>query len=97
MTEILVKSEEKINQELLNRVVVRLMKQDILQRYKRLGEITDEDWDFCEQIDWHPVDELPPNPEHIREFKKMLKEKTSKVYGSTEEFFKEMDSDGDGL
>ena len=80
-----------LNQEVLAKAVIKLMKQDISQRYKQIGEVTDEDWEFCEQIDWHPVDEFPPKPEHIELLKKALKE-TGKVYSSTEEFFRELDS-----
>ena len=93
MKETLLKYEnsESLNPELLAKAVVKLMKQDISQRYKQTGEVTDEDWEFCEQIDWHPVDELPPKPEHIELLKKALKE-TGKVYSSAEEFFNELDS-----
>ena len=82
----------KMGSRLLGRVLIRLIKQDIFERYKQTGEVTDEDWEFCEKIDWHPVDELPPKPEHIEELKRRLKEETGKVYGSAEEFFKELDS-----
>jgi len=56
--------------KLLSKTLIRLMKQDILERFKQTSEITDEDWEFCEAIDWHPVDELPMKPEHIEELKK---------------------------
>ena len=93
MEDVLFKSNNfaGLNSELLAKAVIKLMKNDILQRYKQTGEVTDEDWEFCEQIDWHPVDELPPKPEHIELLKKALKE-TGKVYSSAEEFFKELDS-----
>ena len=31
----------------------------IFERYLETKEVSDEDWKFCESIDWHPVDELP--------------------------------------
>ena len=76
MEDVLFKSNNfaGLNSELLAKAVIKLMKNDILQRYKQTGEVTDEDWEFCEQIDWHPVDELPPKPEHIELLKKALKE-----------------------
>jgi len=80
-------SELKLDSKFLAKAVVKLMKQDILERYKQTGEVSDEDWEFCEKIDWHPVDELSQKPEHIEELKRALKEKTGKVYSSTEEFF----------
>jgi len=92
MAELITSSETELDFKLVSKAVVRLMKQDISVRYKQTGEVTDEDWEFCEQIDWHPVDELPPKPEHIKILKKALKEKTGKVYSSTEEFFNELES-----
>ncbi|MEK6872280.1 MAG: hypothetical protein AABX16_05230 [Nanoarchaeota archaeon] len=87
------KNEElKLNSEFIANAVVKLMKQDILARYMKTREITDEDWEFCEKIDWHPVDELPPKPEHLEELKRRLKEETGKTYNSAEEFFNDLDS-----
>jgi len=75
--------------KLLGAALIRLMKQDISERFKQTREVTDEDWEFCEAIDWHPVDELPPKPEHIEELKRALKE-TPISYDSAEEFFKKL-------
>jgi hypothetical protein len=36
-----------------------VLKRDIFERYIKTGKLSDEDWKFCERIDWHPVDELP--------------------------------------
>jgi len=64
----------KLDSKLLVGAVIRLMKQDISEKFKQTREVTDEDWEFCEQIDWHPVDELTPKKEHIEELKRALKE-----------------------
>lgn len=81
----------KLDSEFISKAVVRLLKQDIFNRYKKTREITDEDWEFCEKIDWHPVDELPPKKEHINELKRRLKEEVSgKKYTSTKEFFESL-------
>ncbi len=80
--------QSKSASKLLGRALISLIKQDISERYKQTGEVTDEDWEFCEQIDWHPVDELPPKPEHIEELKRRLQEEVpGKKYTSAEEFF----------
>ena len=84
----LIKSKLKLDSEFLANAVVKLMKHDISARFKQTGEVTDEDWEFCEQIDWHPVDELPMKPEHIEELKKTLKEPSIK-FNSVSEIFKE--------
>lgn len=83
---------KKLDSNFLASAVIKLMKQDILGRYKETRKITDEDWEFCEKIDWHPVDELPPKPEHVEEMKKVLKEQSGKEYDSAEEFFKDLES-----
>ena len=51
----------------------------IFERYMKSGKVSDEDWRFCEKIDWHPVDELPIKKEFIEKLKKIKKEKSIKV------------------
>ncbi len=81
-------NKEKLDSEILAKAVIKLMKKDIFERYKQTGEVTDEDWEFCEQIDWHPVDELPPKPEHIEALKKALKEPSIR-FNSVSEIFED--------
>ena len=42
-----------------------LLKRYIFDKYMKTGELTKEEEKFCEQIDWHPVDELPLKEEFI--------------------------------
>jgi len=63
------------------------MKQDISVRFKQTREITDEDWEFCEQINWHPVDELPMKEEFVKELRKREKGPFIK-FNSVDELFK---------
>ena len=79
----------EVSSTLLGKLLIKLLKQDIFERYKQTGEVTDEDWKFCEKIDWHPVDELPPKPEHIEELIKSLKEEPIE-YNSVDEFFEKI-------
>ena len=51
------------------------MKKLIFENYIKIGSITDEEWEFCEKIDWHPVDELPIKEDFKRELEKRKKEK----------------------
>lgn len=51
----------------------------IFERYMQTKDISNEDWKFCEEIDWHPVDELPIKPEYLEKLKKIKKEKSIKV------------------
>ena len=51
------------------------MKKLIFENYIKTGKITDEEWEFCEKIDWHPVDELPLKEEFIKKLDKIKKEK----------------------
>ena len=50
-------------------------KKVIFENYMKTREISDEDWKFCEEIDWHPVDELPLKEEFKKEMEKRRKEK----------------------
>ena len=64
----------KLDSALLAKAVVYLMKRDISERFKKTREVTDEDWEFCEKIDWHPVDELPMKESFIKELEEAEKE-----------------------
>ena len=55
------------------------MKKLIFENYIKTGELTDEEWEFCEKIDWHPVDELPLKEEFKRKLEKIKKEKSIKL------------------
>jgi len=47
-----------------------LLKRYIFDKYMKTGELTKEEEKFCEQIDWHPVDELPLKEEFIKNLNK---------------------------
>lgn len=63
-----------------------ILKKDIFERYIKTGELSDEDWVFCERIDWHPVDELPLKEEFVKRLKEARKE-TPIRFNSVDEFF----------
>jgi hypothetical protein len=94
MSESVMKEEFKLDSELLLdseflvKAVIKLMKRDIFVRYKQTGGITDEDWEFCEKIDWHPVDELPLKEEFKKELEQRRKGPFIK-FRSVEEIFEE--------
>lgn len=55
------------------------MKKLIFENYIKTGNITDDEWKFCEKIDWHPVDELPLKEEFKKELERRKKEKSIKL------------------
>ncbi|MBU0459273.1 MAG: hypothetical protein KKH52_04800 [Nanoarchaeota archaeon] len=65
-----------------------LLKKEIFNRYLKTGEITDEDWIFCQKIDWHPVDELPMKEEFIKRLEEAKKETSIRV-NSIKEIFED--------
>lgn len=65
-----------------------LLKRYIFEKYIKTKKLTKEENDFCEKIDWHPVDELPLNEEFIEEIKKIRKGKYHK-YKSINELRKD--------
>ncbi|HJH29649.1 MAG TPA: hypothetical protein C5S51_08160 [Methanosarcinaceae archaeon] len=42
-----------------------VFKMEMFERYLKNGELSDDDWEFCERVDWHPVGELPLRDEVI--------------------------------
>jgi hypothetical protein len=58
---------------------VETTKREIFERYIRKGELTDEDWKFCEAHDWHPVDRLPLKKEFVAKLKAVKREKSIRV------------------
>ena len=65
------------------------LKKLIFENYIKTGNITDEEWKFCEKIDWHPVDELPLKEEFKKEMERRRKEKSIKLK-SVSEIFKKL-------
>lgn len=63
------------------------LKKVIFEKYMKTGIVSDEDWEFCEKIDWHPVDELPMKEEFRKELSKRRKGPFVKLK-SIEELFK---------
>ena len=58
----------------------------IFENYVKIGHIADEEWEFCEKIDWHPVDELPLKEKLKKELEKRRKEKPIKLKSVSEIF-----------
>ena len=65
-----------------------ILKKIIFEKYLATKIISDEDWKFCEKIDWHPVDELPMKEEFKRKLEKIKKEKSIKLKSVSEIFNK---------
>ena len=64
------------------------MKKLIFENYIKTGSISDEEWEFCEKIDWHPVDELPLKEEFKKEMERRRKEKSIKLKSVSDIFKK---------
>lgn len=59
----------------------------IFENYVKTGVLSDDDWEFCETIDWHPVDELPLKEKFKKELEKRKRETFLKLK-SVDEIFK---------
>lgn len=64
-----------------------IRKRKILEIYIRDKIISEEDAEFCEMIDWHPVDELPLKQEIIEKVQKADKKSHVSV-GDISDIFK---------
>ena len=73
MGEVEMKKEPKLDAELLAKAVVRLMKRDIFEEFIKTGELSAEDQEFCDRIDWYPVDELPLREEYVKKLRQIEK------------------------
>jgi hypothetical protein len=73
MEEVVMKKEPKLDAELLAKAVVRLMKRDIFEEFIKTGQLSAEDQEFCDMIDWYPVDELPLREEYVKKLKQIEK------------------------
>jgi len=62
------------------------LKKIIFERYIKTKDLSDDDWKFCEEIDWHPVDELPMKKEFVKKLEAAKKERGIK-YNSVSELF----------
>ncbi len=56
-----------------------LRKREIFEKYLRSGELSDEDAEFCDKMDWHPVDELPLRDDYVQRLEDLKKETPLKV------------------
>ena len=61
------------------------MRKGIFDRFIKTGTLSEEDQEFCDSIDWYPVDELELKEEFIEELKKARKEPSGKAM-TIEEF-----------
>ena len=84
----LIKSEKNLglDSELLVNAVVGLMKQNIFNEFIKTRELSDVNQEFCEKIDWHPVDELPMKESFIKELQRVKKEPHTGPIRTPEEF-----------
>ena len=64
------------------------LKKLIFENYMKIGSLSDEEWEFCEKIDWHPVDELPLKEEYVKRLERVRKEKRIKLNSVSEIFRK---------
>lgn len=49
------------------------IKKLIFEEYMKTGKLSREHEEFCEEIDWHPVDELPLKKEFVAKLQKTIK------------------------
>lgn len=56
-----------------------LRKREIFEKYIRSGELSDEDGEFCDKIDWHPVDEISLREDFVQKLEDSKKESSLKV------------------
>lgn len=56
-----------------------IQKKYIFDKYVKTGNLSIDENEFCERIDWHPVDELPLRKEFIQKMKKVTSKPSKKM------------------
>jgi len=56
--------------------IIHLRKLEILRKYVDKEPIPEKDWEWMDEHDWHPVDELPMKKSFIASLKASRKEKS---------------------
>jgi hypothetical protein len=69
-----------------------LLKRYLFEKYMKTGELAKDEENFCESIDWHPVDELPIKKEFVKKLGEIRKGAYSKPMKSDQlkQWFKEL-------
>ena len=55
------------------------LKKELFDKYVKTGKLSDEEWKFCEKIDWIPGDWLPLRKEFVKKIKGIEKGPHSKA------------------
>jgi len=71
--------KSKLDSEFLAKAVVKLMKQDILARFLKVKQLSEEDQEFCDKIDWFPIDEMELKEEYVSKLKEIEKGPHSEI------------------
>lgn len=62
----------------------KLNKKRIFEEFIKTGTLSKDGQEFCDKIDWYPVDEIPMKEEFIEELKRARKEPSGKAMTTAE-------------
>ena len=48
------------------------IKKEIFEKFIKTGTLSADDQEFCDEIDWYPVDELPLKEEYVKKIKEAI-------------------------
>ena len=57
----------------------KLNKKEIFEEFIKTGAVSDENQEFCDEINWDPIDELEVREEYIEKLRKLEKEPCSRM------------------
>jgi len=69
----------------------KTLKKEIFNRFIKTGTLSDDDQNFCDSIDWYPVDELELKEEYVKKLEAIDKKPAGKPM-TVKEFNKWCDS-----
>ena len=56
----------------------KLIKKEIFEEFIKTGTLSEKNQEFCDSIDWYPVDELQLKESFVKELKQSMKEPLGK-------------------
>ena len=69
----------EVARDAIKQKAIEIKKAEIFNKYAKKQELSEEEYNFLEEIDWHPVDELSLKDSFVKELKRADNEKRIKL------------------
>jgi len=69
----------EVARDAIKQKAIEIKKAEIFNKYVKKQELSEDEYNFLEEIDWHPVDEFPLKDSFVKELKRADNEKRIKL------------------